>query len=336
MNYTPASDRYKVMQYTKCGKSGLYLPPVSLGLWHNFGGSDIFENSRKMLWHAFDKGITHFDLANNYGPPEGCAEITMGRVLASDFKAYRDEMIISSKAGYLMWPGPYGDGGSRKYLISSLDQSLKRMNLKYVDIFYSHRPDDNTPIEETVSALVDIVKQGKALYIGLSNYKPEQTVRAVELLKQSSIDCLIHQPRYSMFDRWVEDGLLDVLEQKGMGCIVFSPLAQGLLTDRYLHGIPVGSRASKAHFLRPESITEEKLVIIRKLNVIACKREQTLAQMALAWVLKDQRVTSVLIGASCVQQIDDNLKALDNKTFTAEELKEIEDVLVTTPGNIPA
>lgn len=336
MNYTPASDRYKGMLYNKCGKSGLYLPPVSLGLWHNFGGNDIFENSRKMLWHAFDRGITHFDLANNYGPPEGSAEITMGRVLASDFKAYRDEMIISTKAGYLMWPGPYGDGGSRKYLISSLDQSLKRMNLKYVDIFYSHRPVENTPIEETVSALVDIVKQGKALYIGLSNYKPEQTVKAVELLKQNGIDCLIHQPRYSMFDRWVENGLLDVLEEKGMGCIVFSPLAQGLLTDRYLHGIPVGSRASKAHFLRPESITEEKLVIIRKLNAIAVKREQTLAQMALAWVLKDQRVTSVLVGASCVQQIDDNLKTLENRTFTPVELKEIEDALVPTPGNIPA
>lgn len=324
------------MQYNKCGRSGLYLPPVSLGLWHNFGGNDIFENSRKMLWHAFDKGITHFDLANNYGPPEGSAEITMGRVLASDFKAYRDEMIISTKAGYLMWPGPYGDGGSRKYLISSLDQSLKRMNLKYVDIFYSHRPDENTPIEETVSALVDIVKQGKALYIGLSNYKPQQTVKAVELLKQNGIDCLIHQPRYSMFDRWVENGLLDVLEEKGMGCIVFSPLAQGLLTDRYLHGIPAGSRASKAHFLKPENITPEKLDKIRKLNAIAVKREQTLAQMALAWVLKDPRVTSVLVGASSVQQIDDNLKALENTSFDSDVLIEIDAILNSTPGNIPA
>lgn len=324
------------MQYNKCGRSGLYLPPVSLGLWHNFGGNDIFENSRKMLWHAFDKGITHFDLANNYGPPEGSAEISMGRVLASDFKAYRDEMIISTKAGYLMWPGPYGDGGSRKYLISSLDQSLKRMNLKYVDIFYSHRPDENTPIEETVSALVDIVKQGKALYIGLSNYKPQQTVKAVELLKQNGIDCLIHQPRYSMFDRWVENGLLDVLEEKGMGCIVFSPLAQGLLTDRYLHGIPAGSRASKAHFLKPENITPEKLDKIRKLNAIAVKREQTLAQMALAWVLKDPRVTSVLVGASSVQQIDDNLKALENTSFDSDVLIEIDAILNSTPGNIPA
>lgn len=336
MNYTPSSDRYISMQYHKCGRSGLYLPPVSLGLWHNFGGNDIFENSRKMLWHAFDKGITHFDLANNYGPPEGSAEITMGRVLASDFKAYRDEMIISTKAGYLMWPGPYGDGGSRKYLISSLDQSLKRMNLKYVDIFYSHRPDENTPIEETVSALVDIVKQGKALYIGLSNYKPQQTVKAVELLKQNGIDCLIHQPRYSMFDRWVENGLLDVLEEKGMGCIVFSPLAQGLLTDRYLHGIPAGSRASKAHFLKPENITPEKLDKIRKLNAIAVKREQTLAQMALAWVLKDPRVTSVLVGASSVQQIDDNLKALENTSFDSDVLIEIDAILNSTPGNIPA
>lgn len=336
MNYTPASDRYQGMQYNKCGKSGLFLPPVSLGLWHNFGGNDIFENSRKMLWHAFDKGITHFDLANNYGPPEGSAETTMGRVLSTDFKAYRDEMIISSKAGYLMWPGPYGDGGSRKYLISSLDQSLKRMNLKYVDIFYSHRPDSNTPIEETVSALVDIVKQGKALYIGLSNYKPDQTAKAVELLKEGGVNCLIHQPRYSMLDRWVENGLLDVLEEKGMGCIVFSPLAQGLLTDRYLHGIPAGSRASKAHFLKPENITEEKLEIIRKLNVIAEGRGQTLAQMALAWVLKDQRVTSVLVGASSVQQIDDNLKALENSSFTSEELKKIEEILASTPGNKPA
>ncbi len=335
MNYTPSDDRYKVMQYNKCGKSGLFLPSVSLGLWHNFGGNDIYENSRKMLWHAFDKGITHFDLANNYGPPEGSAEVTMGRILSSDFKAYRDEMIISSKAGYLMWPGPYGDGGSRKYLMASIDQSLRRMNLKYVDIFYSHRPDSNTPIEETVSALVDIVKQGKALYVGLSNYKPDQTAKAVTLLEQSGVDCLIHQPRYSMFDRWVENGLLDVLEEKGMGCIVFSPLAQGLLTDRYLHGIPAGSRASKAHFLKPENITDEKLGIIRKLNAIAEQRGQTLAQMALAWVLKDPRVTSVLIGASSVEQIDDNLKVLENKSFTAEELKEIEDILSPIPGNIP-
>ncbi len=334
MNYTPANDRYKVMQYNKCGKSGLFLPSVSLGLWHNFGGNDIYENSRRMLWHAFDIGITHFDLANNYGPPEGSAETTNGRVLTSDFKSYRDEMIISTKAGYLMWPGPYGDGGSRKYLMASLDQSLRRMKLKYVDIFYSHRPDSNTPIEETVSALVDIVKQGKALYIGLSNYKPDQTSKAASLLKQSGVDCLIHQPRYSMFDRWVENGLLDVLEEFGMGCIVFSPLAQGLLTDRYLKGIPSGSRASKAHFLKPENITNEKLGIIGNLNSLAERRGQTLAQMALAWVLKDHRVTSVLIGASSVDQIDDNLKALESNSFTAEELKEIEGILSPLSANI--
>lgn len=326
-SYLPSADRYKLMQYNKCGRSGLYLPPISLGLWHNFGGNDIYENSRKMLWHAFDRGITHFDLANNYGPPEGSAEITMGRLLDSDFKGYRDEMIISTKAGYLMWPGPYGDGGSRKYLISSLDQSLKRLKLDYVDIFYSHRPDTNTPIEETMSALIDIVKQGKALYVGLSNYNPEHTRKGAELLREGGVNCLIHQPRYSMFDRWVEDGLLDVLEEKGMGCIVYSPLAQGLLSDRYLDGIPVGSRASKAHFLKPESITDEKLSKIRKLNIIASQRGQSLAQMALAWVLKDHRVTSVLVGASSIQQIDDNLKALQNTAFSIEDLAAIEDII---------
>lgn len=327
MIYQANPVRYQEMSYVKCGNSGVYLPQVSLGLWHNFGGNDIFENSRRMLWHAFDKGITHFDLANNYGPPEGSAEITMGRVLATDFKAYRDEMIISSKAGYLMWPGPYGDGGSRKYLISSLDQSLKRMGLDYVDIFYSHRPDANTPLEETMSALVDIVRQGKALYVGLSNYNAEQTSRAVEILEANGIKCLIHQPRYSMFDRWVENGLLDVLENKGIGCIVYSPLAQGLLTDRYLEGIPVGSRASKAHFLKPEAITPEKLNKVRQLNNLAQGREQTLAQMALAWVLKDKRVTTVLVGASSIKQIDDNLHTLSNTSFSAGELTIIEEIL---------
>lgn len=327
MNYQPATDRYKNFNYVKCGNSGVYLPPISLGLWHNFGGNDIYENSRKMLWHAFDKGITHFDLANNYGPPEGSAEITMGRVLASDFKAYRDEMIISSKAGYLMWPGPYGDGGSRKYLISSLDQSLKRMGLDYVDIFYSHRMDSNTPLEETMSALIDIIRQGKALYAGISNYNPEHTAKAAELLREGGVSCLIHQPRYSMFDRWVENGLLNVLEEKGIGCIVYSPLAQGLLTDRYLNGIPVGSRASKAHFLKPESITPSKLSQIRSLNSIATDRGQSLAQMALAWVMKDKRITSVLVGASSVQQIDDNLKTLENISFTPSELSAIEEIL---------
>lgn len=325
--YKPAGDRYNQMKYNKCGKSGLYLPPVSLGLWHNFGGDDVFENSRKMLWHAFDKGITHFDLANNYGPPEGSAETTMGRILSTDFKAYRDEMIISSKAGYLMWPGPYGDGGSRKYLMSSLDQSLKRLKLDYVDIFYSHRYDPDTPLEETMGALVDIVKQGKALYVGLSNYNADLTRKATELLKSAGVDCLIHQPRYSMFDRWVENGLLDVLEEKGIGCIVYSPLAQGLLSDRYLNGIPIGSRASKAHFLKPESITPEKLDRIRRLNEIAGKRGQKLAQMALAWVLKDHRVTSVLAGASSVEQIEDNLKTLENIDFTSDELNAIEQII---------
>jgi len=327
MEYLAASDRYRKLEYVKCGSSGLYLPPVSLGLWHNFGGADIYENSRRMLWHAFDCGITHFDLANNYGPPEGSAEITLGRVLASDFRNYRDEMIISTKAGYLMWPGPYGDGGSRKYLISSLDQSLKRMGLDYVDIFYTHRPDVNTPIDETVSALIDIVKQGKALYVGLSNYNPEQTQTAVSLLKQGGVTCLIHQPRYSMFDRWIENGLLDVLETNGMGCIVYSPLAQGLLTDRYINGIPVGSRASKAHFLKPEAITDEKLNKIKRLNSLAELRGQSLAQMALSWVLKDKRVTSVLVGASSIQQINDNLKCLENRSFSPEELNDIEQIL---------
>lgn len=327
MNYIPSSERYKNAQYRKCGNSGISLPPVSLGLWHNFSGNDIFENSRKMLWHAFDKGITHFDLANNYGPPEGSAESTMGRVLSSDFKAYRDEMIISTKAGYLMWPGPYGDGGSRKYLISSLNQSLKRMNLDYVDIFYSHRPDPETPIEETMSALVDIVKQGKALYVGLSNYNPELTEQAVTLLRNDGVECLIHQPRYSMFERWIENGLLDVLEKNGIGCIAYSPLAQGLLTDRYLEGIPAGSRASKAHFLKPESITPEKLDKIRKLNSMANQRGQTLAQMALAWVLKDNRITSVLVGASSIQQIDDNMKSLENVSFSEKDISAINDIL---------
>lgn len=327
MSYLPASDRYKQLTYVKCGNSGLYLPPVSLGLWHNFGGNDIYENSRRMLWHAFDKGITHFDLANNYGPPEGSAESTFGRVLASDFKGYRDEMIISTKAGYMMWPGPYGDGGSRKYLISSLDQSLKRMGLDYVDIFYSHRYDSNTPIEETMSALIDIVKQGKAIYVGLSNYNPEHTAKAVSILEDCKVKCLIHQPRYSMFDRWVENGLLDVLEANGIGCIVYSPLAQGLLTDRYLEGIPVGSRAARAHFLKPESITAEKLDKIRRLNDVAQLRGQTLAQMALAWVLKDKRITSVLVGASSIKQIDDNLVAHQNTSFSPEELGLIEGIL---------
>lgn len=329
MSYTPSGDRYKTMNYSKCGKSGLYLPKVSLGLWHNFGGNDVYESSRKMIWHAFDKGITHFDLANNYGPPEGSAESTFGRILASDLRNHRDELVISTKAGFMMWPGPYGDGGSRKYLISSLDQSLKRMNIEYVDIFYSHRPDPNTPVEETMSALIDIVRQGKAIYVGLSNYNPEQTSVAVEILNKNGVQCLIHQPKYSMFERWIENGLLDILEQRGIGCIVYSPLAQGLLTDRYLEGIPVGSRASKAHFLKPESITPEKLTKVRKLNLIAQERNQTLAQLALSWVLRDKRITSVLVGASSITQIDDNLKSLENIDFSSDELNAIDEVLKT-------
>ena len=327
MEYLPSNDRYGKLNYVRCGRSGLSLPPISLGLWHNFGGNDVYEQSRKMLWHAFDEGITHFDLANNYGPPEGSAETTFGRVLNSDLKAYRDELIISSKAGYYMWPGPYGDGGSRKYLMSSIDQSLKRMQLEYVDIFYSHRPDPNTPVEETMTALIDIVRQGKALYVGISNYNTQQSAQAIKILSDGGVKCLIHQPRYSMLDRWVENGLLDVLEENGVGCIVYSPLAQGVLTDRYLHGIPAGSRASLAHFLKPESLTPEKLNKVRKLNDIANSRGQSLAQMALAWVLKDNRVTSVLVGASSIQQIDDNLKSLENLNFTGEELSAIETVL---------
>jgi L-glyceraldehyde 3-phosphate reductase len=315
------------MIYNRCGRSGLKLPAISLGLWHNFGGTDIYENYRKILWRAFDAGITHFDLANNYGPPPGSAEENFGSILHKDFAAYRDELIISSKAGYLMWPGPYGEWGSRKYLISSLDQSLKRMKLEYVDIFYSHRPDPNTPMEETMGALDHIVRQGKALYVGLSNYTADQTKKAVKILNELGTPCLIHQPRYSMFERWVEDGLLDVLEDNGIGCIPFSPLAQGLLTNRYLQGIPQGSRASKGVFLKPEMITPEKLEKIKSLNELAQNRGQTLAEMALAWLLKDKRITSVLIGASSVSQLDDNLRCLDNLHFSQDELKKINNIL---------
>ncbi|PSL45464.1 L-glyceraldehyde 3-phosphate reductase [Chitinophaga niastensis] len=329
MQYTPAVDRYNSMTYNRCGKSGLQLPMISLGLWHNFGSIDNFENGRSIIRHAFDKGITHFDLANNYGPLAGSAEENFGRVLKQDFTGHlRDELIISTKAGYLMWPGPYGDKGSRKYLISSLDQSLRRMQLDYVDIFYSHRPDPETPIEETMGALHSIVQQGKALYVGLSNYTAEQTKQAVEVLKSLGTPCLIHQPKYSMFERWVENGLLDVLEANGVGCIPFSPLAQGLLTDRYLNGIPAGSRASKpSGFLQENEVTPEKIEKIKKLNAIAQKRGQSLAQMALAWILKDKRITTVLIGASSVAQLDNNLETLNNTTFAKEELTEIEAIL---------
>jgi L-glyceraldehyde 3-phosphate reductase len=331
MTYIPSANRYQNMRYNRCGKSGLKLPAISLGLWHNFGEIDVFDNCQKLILHAFDEGITHFDLANNYGPPPGSAEETFGKILHKNLYAHRDELIISTKAGYYMWDGPYGDWGSKKYLVSSLDQSLKRMKLEYVDIFYHHRPDPETPIEETMAALDLIVRQGKALYIALSNYSADQTKKAAKVLKELGTPCLIHQPKYSMFERWVEGGLLDVLEDNGIGCIPFSPLAQGLLTDKYLKGIPEGSRATRAQFLKPEMITPEKIEKIQKLNNIAQKRGQTLAQMALAWVLKDNRITTVLIGASSTSQIDDNLKALQNLNFEASELKEIEEILKNKP-----
>lgn len=329
MTYTPNNDRYNSMQYRRCGRSGLQLPAISLGLWHNFGNVDVQENSRKILHLAFDSGITHFDLANNYGPPPGSAEENFGRILNQDFRAYRDEMIISSKAGYKMWEGPYGEWGSKKYLVSSLDQSLKRMRLDYVDIFYHHRPDPETPLEETMSALDLIVRQGKALYVGISNYFPEEAARAFRILKELGTPCLIHQPKYSMFVRWVEDeGLLDLLEKEGVGCIPFSPLAQGLLTNKYLHGIPQDSRAAKPHgFLQEEAITPDVIRKIQKLNDLAQSRNQTLAQMALAWLLKDERVTSVLIGASRPEQLADSLKCLNNLKFSSEELSAIKLIL---------
>ena len=326
MTYNPKQERYDSMSYSRCGKWGLKLPAVSLGFWHNFGGIDDFENARKMLHRAFDLGITHFDLANNYGPPPGSAEENFGKILKEDFKAYRDELIISSKAGYVMWPGPYGNWGSRKYLLASLDQSLKRMGLEYVDIFYSHRPDPDTSLEETMMALDMAVRSGKALYVGISNYPAEMTREASRILKELGTPCLIHQPRYSMFVRQVEDGLLDVLEEEGIGCIPFSPLAQGLLTDRYLNGIPEGSRATREVFLKKEHVDSAHDKIVR-LNEIAKQRGQSLAQMALAWVLRDKRITSVLIGASSVKQVEDNVDTLKNLAFFDEELKMIEEVL---------
>ena len=330
MEYRPAPTRYASMVYQRCGKSGLLFPAISLGLWHNFGGVDVFENGRAILRRAFDAGVTHFDLANNYGPPPGSAEENFGKILRRDFRPYRDEMIISTKAGYLMWPGPYGEWGSRKYLLASLDQSLRRMGLEYVDIFYSHRYDPQTPLEETLSALVQAVRQGKAVYAGISNYTPEQTREASRLLKGMGTFCLIHQPKYSMFVRDPENGLLDALESEGIGCIAFSPLAQGLLTDRYLKGIPPDSRAGKPHgFLRPHEVTEEKILKVRRLNGLAQKRGQSLSQMALAWVLRDKRVTSVLVGVSRLEQLDDNLVALGNTHFEKDELDEIESILNT-------
>jgi L-glyceraldehyde 3-phosphate reductase len=328
MSYTPLVSRYDSMEYRRCGRSGLVLPAVSLGLWHNFGHVDVLENSRKILHLAFDSGITHFDLANNYGPPPGSAEENFGRILKQDFHGYRDQLIISSKAGYYMWPGPYGEWGSKKYLVSSLDQSLKRMGLEYVDIFYHHRPDPNTPLEETMTALDLIVRQGKALYVGISNYQAEEAARAIQILRGLGTPCLIHQPKYSMFERWVEGGLLDLLEKEGVGCIPFSPLAQGLLTNKYLKGIPEDSRAHKATgFLQEKEVTPEKVQKIQKLNELALKRDQTLAQMALAWILRDKRVTSVLIGVSRPEQVTDSLQCFRNTWFSAEELQQIETIL---------
>ena len=326
--YIADEARYDTMQYRRSGKSGIRLPLISLGLWHNFGGVDTFENGRAMVRRAFDLGITHFDLANNYGPPPGSAEENFGEMLRLDLKPYRDELIVSSKAGWGMWPGPYGDWGSRKYLLASLDQSLKRMGLEYVDIFYSHRPDPETPIEETMGALDQAVRSGKALYAGISSYDAEQTKVAAKILRELGTPCLIHQPKYSMFDRWIEDELLDVLGNEGIGGIAFCPLAQGLLTDRYLHGIPGDSRASKPHgFLKKNDIDEHRLTQIRALGAIAAERGQSLAQMALAWVLRDERMTSALIGASRVEQIEQTVAALANLSFSAEELAKIDAIL---------
>jgi len=329
MSYLPAPDRYEQIPYNRCGKSGVRLPAISLGLWHNFGSVDTLENGRAIIRRAFDRGITHFDLANNYGPVPGSAEENFGQILKKDFSSQlRDEMIISTKAGYLMWPGPYGEWGSRKYLLSSLDQSLKRMQLEYVDIFYSHRPDPDTPLEETLGALHTAVQQGKALYAGISNYSAADSRKAIEILRGLGTPCLIHQPKYSMFERWVEGGLLDVLEQEGVGCIPFSPLAQGMLTDKYLHGIPENSRAAKSTgHLQTSEITDTRLAQIRELNELAKKRNQSLAQMALAWLLKDKRVTTVLIGASSVSQLDNNLDSLKNLAFTDAELSAIGQIL---------
>jgi L-glyceraldehyde 3-phosphate reductase len=328
MAYLPDPKRYEKMEYRRCGRSGIKLPAVSLGLWHNFGHVDVLENSRAILHLAFDAGITHFDLANNYGPPPGSAEENFGTIMRQDFKRYRDELIISTKAGYNMWEGPYGEWGSKKYLVSSLDQSLKRMGLEYVDIFYSHRPDPDTPLEETMGALDLIVRQGKALYAGISNYRNEEATEAIAILKRLGTPCLIHQPKYSMFERWVEDGLLDILEEQGVGCIPFSPLAQGLLTNKYLKGIPEDSRAAKPHgFLQESQVNEETINKIQQLNKLAEERSQTLAQMALAWLLKDKRITSVLVGASRPAQLADSLQSLNNTNFSSEEIQQIEDIL---------
>ncbi len=327
MQHLASENRYEEMLYRRCGRSGIKLPAISLGLWHNFGSVDIYENGKAIIFKAFDKGITHFDLANNYGPEPGSAEENFGSIFNKHLLAYRDEMIISTKAGYYMWPGPYGEWGSRKNLLSSLDQSLKRLNLEYVDIFYSHRFDPETPLEETMMALDHVVKQGKALYAGISNYPADKTREAESILRELGTPCLIHQARYSMFDRWVEPELLDVLDKRGVGMIAFSPLAQGLLTNKYIHGIPEGSRMSRGHFLKKDHLTSEKLQAIKDLDAIAESRGQSLAQMSIAWLLKDSRVTSVLIGASSVIQLNDNLTSLKNIDFNNEELEQIERIL---------
>ncbi|QXX82570.1 MULTISPECIES: aldo/keto reductase [Providencia] len=327
MPYIASSKRYTEMEYRLCGRSGLRLPLISLGLWHNFGDNKSFDNCQAMLRHAFDLGITHFDLANNYGPPPGSAETKFGQILQRDFLPYRDEMIISSKAGYTMWDGPYGDWGSKKYLVASLNQSLKRMGLDYVDIFYHHRPDPNTPLEETMGALDLIVRQGKALYVGISNYPADLAKEAIGILTELGTPCLIHQPKYSMFERTPEEGLLDLLEEEGVGSIAYSPLAGGILTDRYLNGIPADSRAAGNPSLPPERLTSTVLAKVKQLNEIAAKRDQKLSQMALAWLLRHDRITSVLIGASRISQIDDAMEILKNRDFSQEELKSIELIL---------
>ncbi len=323
--YAPADSRYGTMDYRRCGRSGLKLPALSLGLWHNFGDDAAFDNQRAILRRAFDLGVTHFDLANNYGPPYGSAEANFGRHLAADFRAFRDELVLSTKAGYDMWPGPYGEWGSRKYVLASLDQSLQRMGVDYVDIFYSHRLDPETPLEETMGALHSAVQQGKALYVGISSYSPERTAEAAAILSDLGTPLLIHQPSYSLLNRWIEGGLLDTLESVGAGCITFSPLAQGMLTDRYLDGIPAGSRAAQGKSLSPDLLTEQNLTHIRALAARAADRGQTLAQMALAWTLRDPRVTSTLVGASSVAQLEDNVAALDGAPFTDEELAALDE-----------
>ncbi len=333
--YVPSQTRYDNMTYRKCGHSGVFLPAISLGLWQNFGGADVFETGRSILRYAFDQGITHIDLANNYGPPYGSAEENFGKVLATDFKPFRDELFISSKAGWDMWPGPYGGiGSSKKYLIASCDQSLQRMGLDYVDVFYSHRVDPNTPIEETMGALTQLHRQGKALYVGISSYSPKLTRKAAEILSRENVPLFIHQPSYSMFNRWIENGLLDTLEELGTGCIGFSPLAQGLLTKKYLNGVPEGARATKSPSFRQDWLTDNNVSVIRKLTEIAERRGQSLAQMAIAWVLKDPRVTSALIGARTVEQLADSLDSLKYLTFTSDELKEIDSLQLDGDINI--